>query len=90
MSKEIPGKNFTSQEILKPTAKLQQINPVNTVIGLIKKRKINATNQDTDMDMANTNAQEETWLQEIPTSNRYSIFYETDPTNTSTNFYKLK
>lgn len=41
------------------------------MIGQIKKRKINATNQNTDVDMANTNAQEETWLQEILTSNRY-------------------
>lgn len=62
------------------------MNPINTVVGLIKNKKINATNQDTNM--ANTNAQNETWLQEIPTSKRYSALYETDPslTNTSINF----
>ena len=73
---------------MKSTAKLEQDNPVNTVISLIKKRKIIAINQDTDVDLANIIIKE-TWLQEtLSSNNRYSDSSETNitPANTSAKF----
>ena len=73
---------------MKSTAKLEQDNPVNTVISLIKKRKIIAINQDTDVNLANIIIKE-TWLQEtLSSNNRYSDSSETNitPANTSAKF----
>lgn len=56
--------NFISQGILKTAVKLQQVNPVNMVIGQSKKRKINTTNQNRH-GHGKQMYKKKTWLQEI-------------------------